>query len=185
MIRLIRICVAIAAFAMSSTNTMSQETPDEERPTSRQEPAATRIASDNPLPNAPFLVVLGIAQDAGYPQAGCRKPCCARAWADPKKRRHAVCLAIVDPMSGQQWLLECTPDFREQLQRLDSIAPPKGELGIDGILLTHAHIGHYVGLVHLGREVMSTDRVPNHDPGLTVSGKRTIRTICSTDGDIS
>ncbi len=108
----------------------------------------------------PYLMVLGITQDAGYPQAGCRKPCCARAWADPQKRRHAICLAIVDPTSDERWLLECTPDFREQLQQLDSIAPPKSELGIDGILLTHAHIGHYVGLMHLGREVMSTDRVP-------------------------
>jgi pyrroloquinoline quinone biosynthesis protein B len=28
------------------------------------------------------------------------------------------------------------------------------------VLLTHAHIGHYVGMVHLGPEVMNTDRVP-------------------------
>ena len=107
----------------------------------------------------PYVVVLGIAQDAGYPQAGCRKACCARAWAEPQARRHAVCLAIVDPESRQRWLVECTPDFREQLHQLDSIAAPKDKLGLDGILLTHAHVGHYVGLVHLGREVMGADRV--------------------------
>ena len=109
---------------------------------------------------APYLVVLGIAQDAGYPQAGCRKSCCVTAWADPDRRRHAVCLAIVDPGSRQRWLVECTPDFRTQLHRLDAIAPPKDSLGIDGILLTHAHIGHYTGLTQLGREVMNANRVP-------------------------
>ncbi len=110
--------------------------------------------------NRNYLVVLGIAQDAGYPQAGCRKPCCARVWTDANERRHIACLAIVDPTSRQRWLLECTPDFREQLHHLDSIAPAKHKDGIDGILLTHAHIGHYAGLIHLGREVMGADRVP-------------------------
>jgi pyrroloquinoline quinone biosynthesis protein B len=109
---------------------------------------------------APCLVVLGTAQDAGYPQAGCRRECCARAWADPKQRRHVVCLAIVDPQSRRRWLLECTPDFPQQLHRLDAIAPPQDKLGIDGIILTHAHCGHYSGLMHLGREAMGAGGVP-------------------------
>ena len=111
---------------------------------------------------SPFLVVLGIAQDAGFPQAGCHKECCRRVWNDQAQRRHVVCVGIVDPVSGQRWLLECTPDFREQLHRLDLVAPPDDGLGLDGILLTHAHIGHYSGLIHLGREVMGADRVPVH-----------------------
>ena len=43
---------------------------------------------------------------------------------------------------------------------LDEIAPPPASPGLDGILLTHAHIGHYAGLIHLGREVMGTSGVP-------------------------
>lgn len=109
---------------------------------------------------APYLVVLGIAQDAGYPQAGCRKECCARAWNEPTMRRHATCLAIVDPDTRQRWLIECTPDFPDQLHQLDAIMPPKIGLGIEGIFLTHAHIGHYTGLMHLGREVIGAGRVP-------------------------
>jgi pyrroloquinoline quinone biosynthesis protein B len=31
---------------------------------------------------------------------------------------------------------------------------------IDGVLLTHAHMGHYTGLMHFGKEVMGTNRVP-------------------------
>ena len=154
--RKVLICLAAAALvAMSSTKTMSQQ-PERELQLNRENSAAAKSGLDT---DAPYLVVLGIAQDAGYPQAGCRQPCCARVWADPSKRRHVVCLGIVDPTSRQRWLLECTPDFREQLHQLDSIAPPKQRPGIDGILLTHAHIGHYVGLMHLGREVMGADRV--------------------------
>jgi len=59
-----------------------------------------------PAGDAPFFVVLGIAQDAGYPQAGCRKECCARAWAEIGRRRHAVTVAIVDPKTKQRWFLD-------------------------------------------------------------------------------
>lgn len=119
------------------------------------------LASENEASDdGPFVVVLGIAQDGGYPQAGCRKKCCQRARASYENRRHVACLAIVDPNTGQRWLVECTPDFSDQIHQLDAIAPPRDKVGIDGILLTHAHIGHYAGLIHLGREAMGADRVP-------------------------
>ena len=108
------------------------------------------------------LVVLGIAQDAGYPQAGCLKACCHRAWDNPELRRWVSCVAIVDHQTGQRFLLDCTPDFPAQLQWLERNVPTEGASGakIDGILLTHAHIGHYTGLMHLGREAMGTKDVP-------------------------
>lgn len=118
--------------------------------------------------DAPFIVVLGTAQDAGFPQAGCQKACCRDAWKDPAARRFATSLAIVDPKTRQRWLLDCTPDFREQLRLLDKIAPMGDATTdakpprLDGILLTHAHIGHYSGLVHLGREVIGSKAVPVH-----------------------
>jgi len=100
--------------------------------------------------------VLGIAQDAGYPQANCRKACCQPAWADPGKGRKVSCLAISDREAGKAWLLDATPDFPEQLQFIrDSLG-----LELGGILLTHAHIGHYTGLMYLGREVMGAKEVP-------------------------
>ncbi|MFP6882038.1 MAG: MBL fold metallo-hydrolase [Roseibacillus sp.] len=113
-----------------------------------------------PDADAPFMVVLGIAQDAGYPQAGCRKECCASAWAEVSRRRHTVTVAIVDPKTRQRWFLDCSPDFREQLRELNRIAAPDKFPGIDGIFPTHAHMGHYTGLLHLGREVMGTQGVP-------------------------
>jgi pyrroloquinoline quinone biosynthesis protein B len=116
---------------------------------------------------APFVIVLGVAQDAGYPQAACRKACCEPAWADPSRRRLVSCLGIVDPATGDRWLVEATPDLPEQLRRLDAAAPPRDAAdrsgpALAGVLLTHAHIGHYTGLVHLGREVTGASGVPVH-----------------------
>jgi len=108
---------------------------------------------------APFVVVLGIAQDAGYPQAGTKE---SPAWDDSALRRHASSIAVVDPQSSERWLVEATPDFKRQLHRLDVIAPHEGRPGLDGIFLTHAHVGHYTGLIHLGREVIGAHRVPVH-----------------------
>lgn len=113
---------------------------------------------------APYVVVLGLAQDGGYPQAGCAGACCAPAWADPALRRHVACAAIVDPDSGERWLIDATPDLREQLKVLDDLAPPLAPDSpaprLSGILLTHGHVGHYTGLIHLGREVMGATEVP-------------------------
>lgn len=110
----------------------------------------------------PWLMVLGVAQDGGYPQAGCRRACCAKAWTDPAARRHVVSLALVDPRSDQRWMFESTPDFREQLHALDEIRQATTAPGLDGIFLTHAHIGHYGGLMQLGREVLGAKAVPVH-----------------------
>lgn len=108
-------------------------------------------------PPQPYLVVLGIAQDGGYPQAGTKE---SPAWDDPALRRLAACLALVDPASGKRWMLEATPDFREQLHRLDVLAPHPAIPGLEGIFLTHGHIGHYTGLMHLGQEAIGAKQVP-------------------------
>lgn len=108
------------------------------------------------LPTEPYLVVLGTAQDAGFPQAGCRKECCQPVWSGEKAREWVSCLAYVDPEAGKGWLFDATPDFKDQLHYLEN------ELGVSlaGIFLTHAHIGHYTGLMHLGREAMGANKVP-------------------------
>lgn len=106
---------------------------------------------------APYLVVLGTAQDGGVPQAGTKEH---PGWADPAFRRLVTSLALIDPLSHQRWIFDATPDFREQLHQLDEIAPAQGKPGLAGILLTHAHMGHYPGLMHLGHESMGAAGVP-------------------------
>ena len=109
-------------------------------------------ATAPPPATHPYTVVLGIAQDGGYPQAGCIRADCLEAWRDPAKRKRVASLGIVDPISNERWIIDATPDFPSQLQTLGGQAPT-------GILLTHAHIGHYLGLAHLGREVMGAKGV--------------------------
>jgi len=106
-----------------------------------------------------YIQILGIAQDAGYPQANCYAPHCMRAWQDPPARRLASSIAVVDEASRSKFLFDATPDIREQLYNLHRSAPD-GEYALNGIFLTHAHIGHYTGLMHLGHEASSTKLVP-------------------------
>lgn len=106
---------------------------------------------------SPYLVVLGVAQDGGAPQAGTKEH---PGWTDPAFRRFATSLALIDPVSNQRWIFDATPDFREQLHQLDVIAPHEGKPGLAGIFLTHAHMGHYPGLMHLGHESMGASGVP-------------------------
>ena len=110
-------------------------------------------------PETPYVYVLGTAQDAGYPQANCEKSCCQRVYKDPSLEVYTSSIALVDPISEEHWIFDATPNFREQLKLLnDQTASPK-KLP-DGIFLTHAHIGHYTGLMHLGREVIGASEVP-------------------------
>src|SRR3954469_24190176 len=100
-----------------------------------------------PPTTAPYAIVLGIAQDGGYPQAGCNRPDCIAAWRNPKLRQRVASLAIIDPQSHQRWIIDATPDFPSQLRTLNEIAPRESSSPLlDGVLLTHAHIGHYLGL---------------------------------------
>lgn len=106
-----------------------------------------------------YILVLGVAQDAGYPQTNCYQPHCMRAWENTELKRRATSLVVVDSTSHRKYLFDATPDIREQLYELHRAAPDD-EFELDGIFLTHAHMGHYTGLMHLGHESASTRDVP-------------------------
>jgi pyrroloquinoline quinone biosynthesis protein B len=116
--------------------------------------------------SAPYVIVLGTAQDGGLPQLGCEKACCSAARLDPSKRRLRACLLLVDPSTGHRWLFEATPDLPEQLElaKGHGAARSRSSSGraapFDGIFLTHAHLGHYTGLAHLGREAYGAHAQP-------------------------
>ncbi len=101
-------------------------------------------------------MVLGVAQDAGFPQAGCTKACCAQVWEDPSKGRMVSSLGVVDLESRDHWIFDATPDFPRQMKLLED----KFHSELKGVWLTHAHIGHYTGLMHLGHEVMGASSMP-------------------------
>jgi pyrroloquinoline quinone biosynthesis protein B len=108
--------------------------------------------------------VLGTAQDGGLPHASCRCERCAAAGRDPHRRRRVSSLAIHLPTVDRTYLIDATPDVREQLDAVhDWLGRADG--GVDrsplsGVLLTHAHIGHYTGLAFFGREAVHTSRLP-------------------------
>ena len=104
-----------------------------------------------------YITVLGIAQDAGFPQAGCENENCDQFWEGKVEARHATNLGLVDTEEGKTWMFEATPDFKYQLRNLyeESSIPD-----LSGIFITHAHIGHYTGLMHLGHEVMGANKTP-------------------------
>jgi len=115
--------------------------------------------------SAPYAVVLGSAQDGGLPQIGCTGPHCVAARANPDRGRLVASLLLVDPRSGKRWLIDATPDLREQVELARPHPPTRRSTGprpalFDGIFLTHAHTGHYTGLIHLGKPAYGAKNLP-------------------------
>ena len=106
-----------------------------------------------------YLFVLGVAQDAGYPQVGCYEEHCMPGWEDPSLRRGATSIALIDPAAKIKYLFEATPNLPEQLYALEKEAPSE-QYELEGIFLTHAHMGHYAGLMFLGHEAMGGKDIP-------------------------
>ena len=106
--------------------------------------SATPTAGGGVTPT-PEVVLLGTAQDGGRPHPGCWKPCC-----EGREREPVASLGIRGRTGW--WLVDATPDFPAQVASMGEM--PRG------ILLTHAHIGHYLGLAWLGREAASTESMP-------------------------
>lgn len=100
------------------------------------------------------LVVLGIAQDGGMPHLGCRQELCQSMRDGKRKPERVASLGLMNRALGKAYLFDATPDFGSQLQSLTAGRLP------DGIFLTHAHIGHYTGLMYLGRESVDAAGVP-------------------------
>ena len=100
---------------------------------------------------------------AGLPQLGCAKSCCVQE-GKPRERVPVVALGITQSDSKQGVLIEATPDIGSQWQRFMLI-----NQGIEpsSIFITHAHMGHYSGLLQLGREARNTK-------GVTVYGHPTL-----------
>jgi pyrroloquinoline quinone biosynthesis protein B len=144
--------------------------PSQGRPMNHRTAAALLILfSSCVAPEAPVLaarfetIVLGIAQDGGLPHVGCSKPCCVDA-RRTGRRLYPACVAIHDRETGRLCLIECTPRIEPQLAVLHELTGlrgrGRGRRPVDAVMLTHAHMGHYLGLAQFGKEVASTDHLP-------------------------
>jgi len=112
--------------------------------------------------SAPHMIVLGVAQDGGYPHIGCEKICCVNAHKFDSLSKFVVSIALVDPVEKKWWLFEATPDMEEQLHLFRELTSGLYSYLPQGIFITHAHMGHYTGLMELGREAMGASNVPVH-----------------------
>ncbi len=112
--------------------------------------------------DGPRLRVLGSAQDGGFPHAACSCVRCELARSDPHAERLVASLALITA-DGRVYLIDATPDIRRQLDSLRDVKPGAGGVDrapLDGVFLTHAHLGHYTGLAFLGFEAVHARQTP-------------------------
>lgn len=105
------------------------------------------------------LHILGTMQDAGSPHIGCKNECCEALFLNPDTTRKVVSLGIIDHENNKTFLFEATPDMPSQIKLLKEYANSEKETP-DAIFLTHAHIGHYTGLMYLGKEALGATKTP-------------------------
>lgn len=105
------------------------------------------------------LIVLGTIQDAGFPHIACKKVCCKDLFSISDKDRQVVALGLIDNTYSKKYLFEATPDIAKQMKALLKDAIQNKNEMVDGIFLTHAHIGHYTGLMYLGKEAANAKNI--------------------------
>ncbi|HDZ04095.1 hypothetical protein LCGC14_0217550 [marine sediment metagenome] len=106
------------------------------------------------------IVILGTAQDAGSPQIGCKKVCCIELFEDANIDRRVISLGLIDTKNQKSYLFDATPDIGKQMKMLTKYETKSDKELVDGVFLTHAHIGHYTGLMYLGKEAMDAKNTP-------------------------
>ena len=102
-----------------------------------------------------ILKVIGTAQDGGVPHLGCVKSCCNQVWNDKNKIRNPSSIAIINKKAKKYWLFDITPQIKVQMHSIQHYG-----CKLAGVFITHAHYGHYIGLLELGLEVLNTKSVP-------------------------
>ncbi len=139
------ICFTFHLLSCSPTNSKEQV---------KQEHQTTNLITQ------PSIIILGTVQDGGSPHIGCNKSCCEDLFATPDYTHQVVSLGVIDPINNKNFLFEATPDITSQMKMLKNLSSFADKETPDGIFLTHAHIGHYTGLMYLGHEAMGAANVP-------------------------
>ena len=99
-----------------------------------------------------YIYVLGNVQDAGLPHIGCQHKFCKEKFSEFEEY-FTTSIAVVDPVEKKYILFEASPDIPYQLNYLEKEIFNEFLLP-ESIFITHAHIGHYTGLMYFGREAL-------------------------------
>ena len=97
------------------------------------------------------LKVLGVVQDGGLPHLGSNKLCCE----NHENRRYVTSIMLINNENNESYLFDASPDINEQLNFMGD----RIKKDLKGIFLTHAHIGHYTGLMYFGREALNSKSI--------------------------
>ena len=97
------------------------------------------------------LKILGVVQDGGMPHLGNNKTCCENI----KKDKYVTSLMLMNNENNESFLFDASPDINKQLNFMGD----RIKKDLKGIFLTHAHIGHYTGLMYFGREALNSKLV--------------------------
>ena len=97
------------------------------------------------------LKVLGVVQDGGLPHLGSNKLCCENY----ENRRYVTSIMLINNENNESYLFDASPDINEQLNFMGD----RIKKDLKGIFLTHAHIGHYTGLMYFGREALNSKSI--------------------------
>jgi len=107
-----------------------------------------------------LVLTLGTAQDGGFPHVGCNMSCCEQARINPNISRLIASWSIIDTIKSNAWIIDVTPNINKQLRLLMEYIPSLNYPNLSGIFLTHAHIGHYIGLLYFGLEALNLKNIP-------------------------
>jgi pyrroloquinoline quinone biosynthesis protein B len=98
------------------------------------------------------IKVLGSAAGGGFPQWNCICPNCSALRAGTLKgRARTQAQVAVSPDPSRWFLLNASPDLRQQILSTPELNPPSGTRGtpISTVLLTSADVDSVMGLLHL------------------------------------
>ena len=98
------------------------------------------------------VLLLGSAAGGGFPQWNCWCSCCRVARDNPSDAKPRTQSSAAISVDGRRWfLLNASPDIREQLNRLppQDIPLSARHNPVEGVLVTDAEIDHTLGLVLL------------------------------------
>jgi pyrroloquinoline quinone biosynthesis protein B len=104
-----------------------------------------------------FIYILGNTQDAGVPHIGCESEFCQNNY-DSTSNFYSTSIAVVDIANNNYILFEATPDITRQLNKISNDLFQKFTLP-ESVYLSHAHIGHYAGLMFFGRESLGSKNI--------------------------
>ena len=97
------------------------------------------------------LKILGVVQDGGLPHLGSNKLCCKNI----EQQRFVTSLMLINNENNESYLFDASPDINRQLNFMGD----RIKKDLKGVFLTHAHIGHYTGLMYFGREALNSKSI--------------------------